>query len=218
METDQSPTEVLERPAGTEHEPSAKPPRDPKQIARMIRGIVGLCAVVAVTSVILMYAGSLLRTTLVDLGVPTRPPGGDDQAASAKATKPPSTAAPGLPDGLSCQQLADKGLGYAQVVAYWMRSGSPKALGESQPCTDVFDHGEIDAFIAQGEGQSSKATCQDLSDAGVEYAGAVAYFLRKDRPERLDPDGIGIPCADVYSQGVVDVFVHFDRQPSSNPH
>lgn len=181
----------------------------------MIRGIVGLCAVVGVAALILMWAGSLLRTTLIDLGVPTRPPGGADQAASGSGTKPPTTAAPGLPDGLSCQQLADRGLGYAQVVAYWIRSGSPGALGESQPCTTIFDEGEIAAFLAQGEGQASKATCQDLSDAGVDYSGTVAYFMRKDRPKRLDPEGTGFPCADAYPQAVVDAFVHFDRQPSA---
>ncbi|MBX7159763.1 MAG: hypothetical protein K1X95_05680 [Acidimicrobiia bacterium] len=210
MDTDQGTTQVLDRPAGAE-QPS-KPPRDPMRVLRMVRGIIGLALVVGVATVILVYAGSLLRTTLVDLGVPTRPPAGEDQAVATSPTSPPSTAAPGLPAGLTCDQLADHGLGYAGVVAYWIRSGSPESLGESRPCTDVFDQGEIDAFISRGEGQSSKATCQDLSDDGLDYTDTVAYFLRKDRPKRLDPDGDGWPCTDVYPQAAVDAFVHFDRQ------
>lgn len=216
VDKDASPTEVLDRPDDeAETAPSPRPPRDPYQYARMIRGIVGLCAVVGVITLILVYAGSLLRTTLMDLGVPTRPPNSGDEAGDARRTTPPSTAAAGLPEGLSCQQLADHGLGYAQVVAYWIRSGSPESLGESRPCTKVFDEGEIDAFLSQGEGQSSKATCRDLSDQGLTYSDAVAYFLRQDRPKRLDPNGIGWPCVDVYPQSVVDAFQHFDRQPTS---
>lgn len=184
------------------------------EVGRIARGIIGLAVVVGVATVILVFAGSMLRSTLVGMGIPTRPPGGDDRAAGSASTAPPSTAAPGLPEGLTCQQLADHGLGYAQVVAYWIRSGSPERLGESRPCTDVFDQGEIDAFVSQGEGQSSKATCQDLSDEGLTCDDVMAYFLRRDRPKRLDPDGIGFPCTDVYPQAAVDAFVHFDRQPA----
>lgn len=212
MEPDTSPTQTLTPPEP--QAPAEQKRRDPAVIARRIRGIVGLAAVVGVSTLILMWAGSLLQSRLIELGVPTRPPSSGDEAAVAMSpTGPPVTAAPGLPDGLTCQQLADNGLGYAQVVAYWIRSGSAESLGEGQPCTDVYDEGEIDAFLSQGEGQSSKATCQDLSDEGLDYTAAVAYFLRKDRPKRLDPEGDGLPCTDVYPQVTVDAFVHFDRQP-----
>lgn len=212
MEDDPALTEVLDRPQAPE--PPQKPPRPPVEVGRIARGLVGLAVVVGIATVILIFAGSMLRSTLVDLGIPTRPPGGGDKASGSGSTTPPSTAAAGLPDGLTCQQLADNGLGYPQVVAYWMRTGSPARLGDSQPCTDVFDQGEIDAFLAQGEGQSSKATCQDLSDEGVAYDDVVANFVRRDRPKRLDPDGIGFPCAGVYPQAMIDAFLHFDRQPA----
>lgn len=213
MEPDPSTTQTLTRPEAPPR-PGEKT-RDWIVIARRIRGVVGLVAVVVVISLILMWGGSLLQTKLVELGVPTRPPSlGDEAAVVTAPTTPPVTAAPGLPEGLTCQQLADNGLGYAQVVAYWLRSGSSESLGGDRPCTDVYDEGEIDAFLSQGEGQSSKAGCQVLSDEGLDYTAAVAYFLRKDRPKRLDPDGDGLPCTDVYPQAGVDAFLHFDRQPT----
>jgi hypothetical protein len=58
-----------------------------------------------------------------------------------------------------------------------------------------------------GEGSldlPSGLMCVDLSAAGFPYPSAVGYWLREDRPQRMDADGNGIPCETVYESWEID--------------
>ncbi len=58
--------------------------------------------------------------------------------------------------------------------------------------------GEVPSGSTETAGVGPGALCRDLAAAGYRYAGAVGYWLREGRPERMDADGNGIPCETVY--------------------
>lgn len=48
--------------------------------------------------------------------------------------------------------------------------------------------------------------CRDLAERGYDYEGAVAYWTREGRPDRMDADRNGIPCETVYPEPDVLAF------------
>ncbi|MGZ5382785.1 MAG: excalibur calcium-binding domain-containing protein, partial [Acidimicrobiia bacterium] len=56
----------------------------------------------------------------------------------------------GDPSGLLCRDLADRGAGFGEAVAYWVRAGAPERMdadGNGIPCETVYDAREITGFI-----------------------------------------------------------------------
>jgi hypothetical protein len=56
----------------------------------------------------------------------------------------------GDPSGLLCRDLAGRGAGFGEAVAYWVREGAPERMdedGNGIPCETVYDATEITGFI-----------------------------------------------------------------------
>lgn len=51
-------------------------------------------------------------------------------------------------------------------------------------------------------------SCEDVRALGGTYAEAVAYWIVIGRPARMDADGNGIPCGEVFPGQEVDAFYH----------
>ena len=93
---------------------------------------------------------------------------------------------------------------------YWLREGRPAALdidNDGRPCEDDFAPHLVDMYwepmrFPLGSG----LLCRDLNAMGLSLGDAVAYWLREQRPDRMDADRNGIPCETLVDAGVVTDF------------
>jgi len=192
---------------GAQKEPSGELTEEERR--RRARGIVALAIVIGAVVALMAVGGSML-TGFIRREVPQKSEKRKETTTAAPTTVPKP---PALTDGMSCQELVEAGVEYANVVAYWLRTGSPRTLDKDRdgvPCNDVYDEGVVDDFSSLAGSLPKKASCQDLVDSSVLYPDVVAYWLRRDRTSKLMAEGADWPCTDVYPPQDVDAFVKFD--------
>ncbi|MEV6284427.1 hypothetical protein [Kribbella sp. NPDC051770] len=119
-----------------------------------------------------------------------------------------------LPVGLVCRDLKQRGYGYAAAVEYWQVQAQPNRMDADRngiPCEPEYTRTEVGKYW-QGRKVSSLASvpdgllCRDLAARGASYGEAVTYWWYAGMPARLDADGNGIPCEQVYPATVVQAF------------
>lgn len=115
-----------------------------------------------------------------------------------------------LASGATCAEVSSFNPLYEYGVLYWLRDGRPAALdpdGDGRPCEDEYAphlvemYWEPMRFPLEGG-----LLCRDLDAMGLPLGDAVAYWLREQRPDRMDADRNGIPCETVYGQDDFDGF------------
>lgn len=117
-----------------------------------------------------------------------------------------------LGEGADCQDIIDVTVfpDYPRAIAYWLREGRPAVLdpdGDARPCEAAFAAEAAGYFEVPLPFFPADLLCRDLNARGLDYATAVAYWLRGGTPDRMDADGNGIPCETVYPTGDVEVFL-----------
>lgn len=119
-----------------------------------------------------------------------------------------------LPVGLFCRDLKQRGYGYPAAVEYWKTQAQPPRMDADRngiPCEPEYSRAEVGKYW-QGRKVSSLASvpdgllCRDLAGLGASYGEAVTYWWYAGMPDRLDADGNGRPCEQVYPKAVVEAF------------
>jgi hypothetical protein len=133
-----------------------------------------------------------------------------DQPLTQAATYFAAVPERALPSGATCADVSNGYSLYEFGVMYWLREGRPAALdidNDGRPCEDDFAPHLVDMYwepmrFPLGSG----LLCRDLNAMGLSLGDAVAYWLREQRPDRMDADRNGIPCETVYTQQDFDEF------------
>jgi len=129
---------------------------------------------------------------------------------------PPETGGEGRLDlvtGLFCRDVAASGHSYAVAVAYWLSEGRPERMDADRngiPCETVYDSNEVSSLLRLADGLGPGLFCRDLAERGIDYSGAVAYWLLEGAPDRMDADRNGVPCETTYDPAVVAAFLGTD--------
>jgi hypothetical protein len=119
-----------------------------------------------------------------------------------------------LPVGLLCRDLKQRGYSYVAAVGYWKAQGQPNRMDADRngiPCEPEYSRAEVGKYW-QGRKVSTLASvpdglfCRDLAALGASYGEAVTYWWYSGMPSRLDADGNGLPCEQVYTAAVVQAF------------
>ena len=207
-------------------------PRRPRLWPALVLGILFLCGAGVVAAAFLLTSlspGPSTRATPPASRVPARSaaasPAGATAAGDGGSTAPDPAptgvpaAAPPLESGLDCAALLARGIPYGAAVDYWYAEGAPGRMdtnGDGVPCESVYPALVVSAYWgAAAVGSDALAVvaelpgglaCGDLKGRGIDYAGAVAYYLREGEPERMDTDANGVACEDTYPSGEVSAY------------
>jgi hypothetical protein len=134
----------------------------------------------------------------------------------AGAAPPPT----GLEAGLFCRDLDARGYGFWDAAVYWVSEGSPDRMDADRngiPCETVFDGAEIDSFLSLADGFAPGLSCSELNlpDDPDTWLTAIAYWMLEGTPGRMDPDGNGLPCEDVFSAANIQLMIEGVRNRST---
>lgn len=106
------------------------------------------------------------------------------------------------PHGLYCRDIvSDPWVSPRAAFLYWLIEGSPDRMDADHdgiPCETVFPEIVLRGFLEDpyllDDGTPAGLTCEDLRWVRPYYRQSVAYFFAEGSPDRLDPDGNGVPC------------------------
>ena len=103
--------------------------------------------------------------------------------------------------GLACRDIAARRLGYDVAVSYWMKVGAPDRMDADRdgiPCGTVYAPAEIEAFVSAAAAYEPGLSCLAVASSGATWRESVAYWLIEGAPDRMVPDGDGIPCREQF--------------------
>jgi hypothetical protein len=139
----------------------------------------------------------------------TQPARPDWQQVFLAGEPPPPS---GLQAGLFCRDLEERGYDFWTAAIYWISEGAPDRMDADQngiPCETVFPAEQIDGFLSMGRSFAPGLSCTALGlpDDPDTWLTAVAYWMLEGKPDRMDPDGNGIPCEDVFSAENIQLMI-----------
>jgi hypothetical protein len=94
-----------------------------------------------------------------------------------------------------CNVLFKESLTYDEVLAYWIRLGSPADMDDDHdgwPCETVYGQQNVPSP------SSGTHDCNVLFNDGLPYDEVVAYWVSIGAPSDMDDDHDGWPCETVY--------------------